>query len=212
MRLFGLFFRSSKRLIGSLRGRMCCKISRCHSHILSGTCYSIFDFWLLSRLESCFLSFSGNLQSFRPCVRVCFSFLFFSCPWMHSFASWSLVCAEEKKGAFSSRIYIPISPAVSCSRGSKSDHVSCIEDIDIWSQVLDLRYFFLTAVFFLLPERMVLSDQDVRVKIICCVLCCSLVFVPENLNLLSVNLQRKKTIPFHIATLFLCRCGWVYFT
>jgi hypothetical protein len=32
------------------------------------------------------------------------------------------------------------------------------------------------------------------------------------LNLLSVNSQRKKTIPFHIATLFLCRCGWVYFT
>jgi hypothetical protein len=36
------------------------------------------------------------------------------------------------------------------------------EDIDIWSRVLDLRYFFLTTVFFLLPERMVLSHQDVR--------------------------------------------------
>lgn len=88
-----------------------------------------------------------------------FSFLVLECilslrdPWF---------VQKKKKGAFSSRIYTPISPAVSCSRGSKSDHVSCIEDIDIWSQVLDLRYFFLTAVFFLLPERMVLSDQDVR--------------------------------------------------
>ncbi len=97
----------------------------------------------------------------RACV---FVFLFFSFLVLECILSlrdpWFV--QKKKKGAFSSRIYIPISPAVSCSRGSKSDHVSCIEDIDIWSQVLDLRYFFLTAVFFLLPERMVLSDQDVR--------------------------------------------------
>lgn len=99
--------------------------------------------------------------SVRACVFVFlfFSFLVLECilplrdPWF---------VQKKKKGAFSSRIYTPISPAVSCSRGSKSDHVSCIEDIDIWSQVLDLRYFLLTAVFFLLPEGMVSSDQDVR--------------------------------------------------
>lgn len=97
----------------------------------------------------------------RACV---FVFLFFSFLVLECILSlrdpWFV--QKKKKGAFSSRIYAPISPAVSSSRGSKSDHVSCVEDIDIWSQVLDLRYFFLTAVFFLLPERVVLSDQDVR--------------------------------------------------
>jgi hypothetical protein len=100
--------------------------------------------------------------------------------------SWSLVCAKKEEDTFFNWIYIHISLVVSCSWGSKSDHVSHIENIDIWSRALLHHSHF--SVFFFLPKGMVSSNQDFRprceiLKSFAAFLCCSLVFVQENLNL-----------------------------
>lgn len=109
--------------------------------------------------------FRKPAESFRPSVRACvraclffFSFLFLSLNAFFRFVILGLCRRKRKAHSRVEYIYLllllfPVLEEV---------RVIMFGDIDIWSRVLDLRYFFLTTVFFLLPERMVLSDQDVR--------------------------------------------------
>lgn len=66
---------------------------------------------------------------------------------MHSWFHDPWFVQKKKKGTFLNWTYIHISLVISHSWGSKSDHVSCIDNIDIWTHALFHSHFAVFSFF-----------------------------------------------------------------
>ncbi len=87
-----------------MHGHMCCKLCKCHSHILSTTCYSIICFWVVVMFrilvffpfQETSIIFTLPLGFVNVCLCLFFSFpsLFLECILL---ASWSLVCVTKRR-------------------------------------------------------------------------------------------------------------------